>query len=174
MCEKHAQLPKDIEWHMIGHLQTNKIKYIAPFVSLIHSVDSNRLLKEIDKEAAKNDRTISCLLQVHIADEETKYGFDEKDLIQLFEAGAINSYSHVQVSGLMGMATFTDDLKKVRQEFAHLKHVFSLIQSTYFASKPSFNTLSMGMSGDYLLAIEEGSNMIRVGSTIFGERIYQK
>jgi len=154
-------------WHMIGHLQRNKVKYIAPFVSLIHSVDSIRLLKEINKQAQKNNRIINCLLQVHIAQEETKFGFDEHDLIELFNAPLLKELSHIAIKGLMGMATFTSDEAQVRLEFSNLKSIFDRHKNTY-----NFEILSMGMSGDYQVAIQEGSTMVRVGSAIFGARFY--
>jgi PLP dependent protein len=163
LVEKEAQLPADIKWHFIGHLQSNKVKYIAPFVYLIHSVDSEKLLKEIDKQAAKNNRTIHVLLQVHIAEEETKFGFDEQELI----AFDITLFKNVQIVGLMGMATFTDDKEKVKREFDHLQKIY-----TAFATHKNIalTTLSMGMSDDYALAISCGSNMVRVGSLLFGAR----
>jgi len=162
---KHEALPKDIEWHMIGHLQRNKVKYIAPFVKLIHGVDSLRLLQEIQKQAAKNNRVQEVLLQMHIADESTKFGLDEKELIEILEQ--LNEYPQVKVIGLMGMATFTDDQDKVSNEFSFLRSIFDKYKSDY-----QLTTLSMGMSGDYPLAIENGSSMIRVGSSIFGSRNY--
>jgi len=167
MASKYEELPKDIAWHMIGHLQRNKVKYIAPFVSLIHSVDSIRLLKEINKQAQKNNRIINCLLQVHIAQEETKFGFDEHDLIELFNAPLLKELSHIAIKGLMGMATFTSDEAQVRLEFSNLKSIFERHKNAY-----NFEILSMGMSGDYQVAIQEGSTMVRVGSAIFGARFY--
>jgi PLP dependent protein len=163
LVEKQAQLPADIRWHFIGHLQSNKVKYIAPFVHLIHSVDSERLLKEIDKQAAKNNRTVHVLLQVHIAEEETKFGFDEVELM----AFDITQFKNVHIIGLMGMATFTDDKEKVKREFEHLQKIF-----TNFTIKKNsaLTTLSMGMSDDYALAISCGSNMVRIGSLLFGKR----
>jgi PLP dependent protein len=163
LVEKQAQLPTDIHWHFIGHLQSNKVKYIAPFVHLIHSVDSEKLLKEIDKQAAKNNRTIHVLLQVHIAEEETKFGFDEAELMAL----DISLFKNVHIIGLMGMATFTDDKEKVKREFEHLQKIF-----TAFAAQKNIalTTLSMGMSDDYALAIDCGSNMVRIGSLLFGRR----
>lgn len=168
LTEKHESLPKDIEWHMIGHLQSNKVKYIAPFVSLIHGVDSFKLLKEINKRAAQNERVINCLLQIHIAEENTKFGFDEKEVIELIKSEAFQHLKNIKVVGLMGMATFTDDENQIRKEFKSLKNLFDKLQ----ISNHQFQILSMGMSGDYQLAIEEGSTMIRVGSSIFGERNY--
>lgn len=169
MVQKWEELPKDIEWHMIGHVQRNKVKYMAPFVSLIHGVDSLRLIQEIDKQAKKNDRTILCLLQMHIAEEETKFGLDEAELEEILVSEEFNTLENVKIIGLMGMATFTSDEKQVRKEFASLKAIYDRLQSKL----PDLNTLSMGMSGDYIIAIEEGSNMIRVGSSIFGARNYQ-
>ena len=163
MVEKQAQLPADILWHFIGHLQTNKVKYIAPFVHLIQSVDSEKLLKEIDKQAAKNNRKINVLLQMHIAEEQTKFGFDEQELINL----DVNLYPNVHITGLMGMATFTEDKEKVKREFEQLQSYYKNFED---AKKIELNTLSMGMSDDYELAINCGSNMIRIGSLLFGKR----
>ena len=163
MVDKEAVLPKDIRWHFIGHLQSNKVKYIAPFVHLVHGVDSPGLLKEINKQGLKNNRVIDCLLQVHIAKEETKFGFDEHELNQLYE---LHELKNVNIIGLMGMASFSDDKALVRTEFACLKSLFG--------SKTSYTVLSMGMSGDYKIALEEGSNMVRIGSLLFGERNYSK
>jgi pyridoxal phosphate enzyme (YggS family) len=168
MRDKQAVLPPDIEWHFIGHLQSNKIKYIAPFVSLIHSVDSFDLLKAIDKEAAKNNRVIPCLLQVYIANEDTKYGLDDAELFALLDELKINPLPHIAIYGLMGMATFTDDKEQVQQEFAHLGSLFKSIKEKY--TLPAITELSMGMSGDYSLAIAEGSTLVRIGSDIFGGR----
>jgi len=170
--QKYNDLPKDIEWHMIGHLQTNKIKYIAPFVSLIHSVDSIKLLEAINKEAIKNNRIINCLLQVYIATEETKFGFDFEELTSFFNSGSLSTLSNISICGFMGMATFTSDENKVRLEFKSLASFFNQAQKKWFANQPSFKELSMGMSDDYLIAIGEGSTMIRVGSKLFGSRIY--
>ena len=163
LVEKQAQLPADILWHFIGHLQSNKVKYIAPFVHLIQSVDSEKLLKEIDKQAAKNNRKINVLLQVHIAEEQTKFGFDEQELMNL----DMNLYPNVHLTGLMGMATFTEDKEKVKREFEQLQSFYKKFQD---AKKVELNTLSMGMSDDYKLAIDCGSNMIRIGSLLFGKR----
>lgn len=168
MVDKHAALPKDIEWHMIGHLQRNKVKYMASFVSLIHGVDSFKTLKEINKQALKHDRSINCLLQVKIATEDTKFGLEFQDVSALLTSSDYKELTNVNVIGLMGMASFTDDLKQVRNEFKTLKTLFDNLKST----QPQFNTLSMGMSSDYEIAIEEGSTMIRVGSAIFGARTY--
>jgi hypothetical protein len=162
LAGKYAALPKNIRWHFIGHLQTNKVKHIAPFVHLIHGTDSQKLLAEIDKQAMKAGRQINCLLQVHIAEEETKFGFDEPELKSL----EIELYKNVAVRGLMGMASFSNDENKVRNEFKKLKNLFDGMKETY----PAFDTLSMGMSGDYKTAIAEGSNMVRIGSLLFGDR----
>lgn len=172
LTQKWNDLPKDIEWHMIGHLQTNKVKYIAPFVSLIHSVDSPKLLATIDKEAAKNGRVIDCLFQMHIAEEETKFGFDYNELVELLESGVLAEFKNVRMVGVMGMATFTDDVAQVRYEFHNLKEIFIKLKQAYFGVDASFTEISMGMSDDFRLAIEEGSTMVRVGSAIFGGRIY--
>ncbi len=163
LVEKQAQLPADILWHFIGHLQSNKVKYIAPFVHLIQSVDSEKLLKEIDKQAAKNNRKINVLLQMHIAEEQTKFGFDEHELMNL----DVNLYPNVHITGLMGMATFTEDKEKVKREFEQLQSFYKNFED---AKKIELNTLSMGMSEDYELAINCGSNMIRIGSLLFGKR----
>jgi len=168
MSQKWEQLPKDIEWHMIGHVQTNKVKYMAPFVSLIHAVDSLKLVKEINKQAAKHDRVIQCLLQVKIAEEESKFGMSKDDAWQVISSEEVKNLLHVQIVGLMGMATFTADEVQLTKEFHFLKEVFEEFKNEY----TQLTTLSMGMSGDYALAIEQGSNMIRVGSAIFGERNY--
>ncbi|TXB66012.1 YggS family pyridoxal phosphate-dependent enzyme [Vicingus serpentipes] len=166
LTDKFESLPKDIEWHMIGHLQSNKVKYIAPFVSLIHGVDSFKLLKEINKRAAQNNRTINCLLQIHIAEEETKFGFDSTEVTELIESEKFKGLQNVNVIGLMGMATFTDNEAQIKKEFSSLQTLFTKLKNQH----PKLNTLSMGMSGDYQLAIECGSTMIRVGSSIFGNR----
>ncbi len=170
LVDKHESLPKDIEWHLIGHLQTNKVKYIAPFVGLIHSVDSLKLLAEIDKQAKKNGRIIPVLLQVYIADEETKFGFLLEELLEYFDKGIFEEYKNISIKGLMGMATNTENEEQVRNEFDSLNILYKKIKSNYHQSNSDFSILSMGMSGDYELAIQEGSNMIRVGSLIFGER----
>jgi len=169
---KYEQLPKDIEWHFIGHMQSNKVKYIAPFISLIHGVDSTKLLETIDKEAAKNNRVINCLLQVHIAREETKFGFDRDELMSFFSNKQYLNYNHVKICGLMGMATFTDDFAQIHSEFRNLADLFKIIKSSYFSLEQYFSELSMGMSDDYKIAIEEGSTMVRIGSNIFGNRVY--
>lgn len=168
MVDKQAVLPKDIEWHLIGHLQTNKVKYIAPFVALIHSVDSFKLLKEIDKQAQKSNRVINCLLQVYIAQEETKFGLDFNEVEQLLASEAFKQLKNIKIVGLMGMASNTDNKQQIAQEFSGLSTFFKKLQFSY----SSFTVLSMGMSSDYALAIENGSNMIRVGSSIFGARNY--
>ena len=167
MVEKWEQLPKDIEWHMIGHVQTNKVKYMAPFVSLIHAVDSLKLLKEIDKQAEKQNRKIHCLLQLKIAEEESKFGLNEKDAIDLLASEELKKLTHIKITGLMGMATFTENEMQLRYEFSRLKSFFDTYKDTF-----DLSILSMGMSGDYPIAITEGSTMIRVGSAIFGERNY--
>lgn len=165
LVNKASQLPKDIHWHFIGHLQTNKVKLIVPFVQLIHGVDSLKLLKEINKEAVKSNRVIDCLLQVHIAQEETKFGFDEAELENALKI----KYNYVQIKGLMGMASFTDDMGKVRGEFKTLKRILDIANQPQ-TPIPKLQTLSIGMSSDYKTAIEEGSNMVRIGSLLFGER----
>lgn len=170
LVDKEAALPKDIRWHFIGHLQSNKVKYIAPFVHLIHGVDSESLLKEINKQAVKSNRIIDCLLQVHIATEETKFGFDENELLNLKTA----PFENVHIKGLMGMASFSDDMNLVRSEFKKLKMLFDKYAQTLNLTPSTFNLLSMGMSGDYKIALEEGSNMVRIGSLLFGERAYKK
>lgn len=172
MTQKHEVLPKDIEWHFIGHLQTNKVKYIAPFVSLIHSVDSFKLLKEINKQAEKSQRVISCLLQIHIAQEETKFGFSFDECRTMLQEEEWKTLTHVQLCGVMGMATFTDDVQEVRNEFRSLKKFFDEIKENYFSHIDAFREISMGMTDDYPIAIEEGSTLIRIGTKIFGERVY--
>ena len=169
MTEKWEQLPKDIEWHMIGHVQSNKVKYMAPYVALIHGVDSLKLLQEINKQAAKNNRVIDCLLQIHIAEEETKFGLDASELEAILNAASFHSLQNIKVIGLMGMATFTEDNTQIQKEFQFLKSLFDQYQSVQW---PNFKlqTLSMGMSGDYDLAIACGSTMVRIGSSIFGKR----
>ena len=169
LIDKAAQLPKDIRWHFIGHLQTNKVKLIAPFVQLIQGVDSLKLLKEINKEAGKSNRVIDCLLQVHIAQEETKFGLDEKELNEVMSQFADELMENVQITGLMGMASFSEDMDIVRSEFRDLKKLFDSYAKPE-TRNPEFKTLSMGMSSDYSIAVEEGSNMVRIGSLLFGER----
>jgi pyridoxal phosphate enzyme (YggS family) len=167
--EKQPVLPEDIEWHMIGHLQSNKVKYIAPYVYMIHAVDSFKLLKEINKRAKSNDRMIKVLLQIHIATEESKFGFNKQEVIELLGNPAFKSFENVQVSGLMGMATNTLDKERIRLEFKYLKELHVQLQNDFFNNE-SFTELSMGMSNDYLIAIEEGSTMVRIGTAIFGLR----
>lgn len=168
MTQKWEALPKDIEWHMIGHVQRNKVKYMAEYVSLIHGVDSFKLLMEINKQAKKHNRVIPCLLQVHIAKEETKFGLDEEELEAIITSEAFGQLSNIKIIGLMGMATYTTDQVQVRSEFAYLKSIFEKLKGKL----PNISTLSMGMSGDYTIALEEGSNMVRIGSSIFGARNY--
>ncbi len=168
MTQKWEELPKDIEWHMIGHVQRNKVKYMAPFVNLIHAVDSLKLLKEIEKEAKKNERTINCLLQIKIAEEESKYGITVDKAKDILSSETFREMAHVKVVGLMGMATLTENEEKIRKEFRFLKTTFDSLKEEH----SSFSVLSMGMSGDYKIALDCGSNMIRVGSAIFGERDY--
>jgi PLP dependent protein len=169
LLPKYESLPKNIEWHFIGHLQSNKVKYIAPFISLIQSVDSFKLLEIINKEALKHNRLINCLLQIFIADESTKYGFDETEFYNFLDSGSIKQLSNVRICGLMGMATFTDDKLKIKDEFKQLNRLFTYAKSKYFTDDENFKELSMGMSHDYKIAIGEGSTMIRLGSIIFGE-----
>jgi hypothetical protein len=166
MVSKWQALPKDIHWHMIGHVQRNKVKYMAEFVSLIHGVDSLKLLKEIDKQAKKYNRTINCLLQIHIAEEDTKFGLDKDELDALIKSEEFNQLQNIHITGLMGMATFTDDENQIRKEFQNLKCIYDEISDFL----PNISILSMGMSGDYTIAIEEGSTMVRIGSSIFGPR----
>jgi hypothetical protein len=171
LVDKYESLPKDIKWHLIGHLQTNKVKYITPFISMIQSVDSLKLLQEIDKHAQKSNRVIDCLLQVYIADEETKYGLGFDEVIELLRSEEYAGLSNVRIRGLMGIATNTDNEKQIREEFYELKSFFDGIKQSYFRQDPLFDVLSMGMSSDYKIAIEQGSNMVRLGSTIFGQRV---
>ena len=166
MTDKWEQMPKDIQWHMIGHIQSNKVKYMAPYVSLIHGVDSLKLLEEINKQALKNNRVIDCLLQLHIAEEETKFGLNEKELNELLQSETFKNLKNIKIVGLMGMATYTDNQTQIRKEFQHLKTIFD----SFKIQNLSFKILSMGMSGDYKLAIECGSTMVRIGSSIFGGR----
>ncbi len=172
LVDKQATLPTDIEWHFIGHLQSNKVKYIAPFVAMIHAVDSLKLLHEINKQAAKNDRVIKVLLQFHIAEEASKFGFDTEGVKKMVAELSDETLTNVEICGVMGMATFTDDKAQVRREFKELKHIFDNIKNTYFADSQSFTEISMGMSDDYKMAIEEGSTMVRIGSLLFGKRNY--
>ncbi|MFN0036697.1 MAG: YggS family pyridoxal phosphate-dependent enzyme [Saprospiraceae bacterium] len=168
MLEKQAALPADIQWHLIGHLQTNKVKPIAPFVSLVHSVDSLRLLQEIDKQAARNHRVIDCLLQFHIAQEETKFGLSEQEAVEMLQSQPYSALQNVRVCGVMGMASFTQNTEQVRREFRHLKTIFENLKSDFFPQAGHFREISMGMSGDWRIALEEGSTMVRIGSLIFG------
>ncbi|HEY1054366.1 MAG TPA: YggS family pyridoxal phosphate-dependent enzyme [Emticicia sp.] len=168
LTEKQEKMPRDIEWHFIGHLQSNKVKYIAPFVSLIHSVDSFKLLQEINKQAAKNNRVIDCLLQIYIAEEDTKSGMTEQECLEILQSEKLKNLTNIRITGLMGMSTFTDNENQVRKEFRKLKTFHTSLLPSY----PYLTNISMGMSGDYAIAIEEGSTMIRVGSKIFGNRVY--
>lgn len=168
--EKFERLPKDIEWHMIGHLQTNKVKYIAPFVHLIHSVDSYRILKEINKQGKNANRVIPCLLQFKVAEEDTKYGLTLDEALSFIGQAEFSQLTHIEIRGVMGMATYTDDENQVRAEFRKLHAILETLKSKYFSSQDSFREISMGMSGDYLIAIEEGSTMVRIGSLLFGDR----
>ena len=172
LINKQPLLPSDIQWHFIGHLQRNKVKYIAPFVHLVHSVDSLRLLKEINEEAEKNDRIINCLLQFHIASEQTKYGLDLDEARDILNSDEYPTLKNVRLCGVMGMGTFTDDEALTRTEFKHLKQLFDTLKSEFFSRNEHFKEISMGMSGDYPIAIEEGSTIVRIGSSIFGERFY--
>lgn len=169
LVDKYEQLPKDIRWHFIGHLQSNKVKYIAPFVHLIHGVDSFNLLKEINKQAIKNNRIIDCLLQIHISKEETKFGLDEKELQELLTTGPINNLINIRVKGFMGMASFTEDNDLIKKEFTYLKKLFDT-NAQLKTSNTKLETLSMGMSADFQFALDAGSNMVRIGSMLFGSR----
>lgn len=166
MAEKFELMPKDIEWHMIGHVQTNKVKFMAPFVSLVHGVDSLKLLEEINKQALKNNRIIDCLLQIHIAEEDTKFGLDDTELNDLLHSETFKNLKNIKIKGLMGMATFTENKDQIKKEFLYLRSIFDKLQTSNF----KLTTLSMGMSGDYQLAIDCGSTMVRIGSSIFGGR----
>lgn len=172
MRDKHEVLPKDIDWHFIGHLQTNKIKYIVSFARMIHSIDTFNLLQAVNKEAAKRDKVIDCLLQFHIAEEETKFGLSMEEAEEILNSDVFKAMRNVRICGVMGMATNTDDMTQVRKEFKHLKEIFGTLKAKYFNSCEWFKEISMGMSHDYPIAIEEGSTMVRVGSKIFGERNY--
>lgn len=172
LIAKEEALPKDIQWHFIGHLQTNKVKYIAPFIAMIHSVDSLRLIQEINKAAAKEDRVIDILLQIHIAEEQTKFGFSPAEVTELLSNHPYTEWQHIRIRGLMGMATFTDDTDQIRKEFGELGSLFEELKARFFDDTDYFNELSFGMSDDYLIAIEEGSTMVRIGSNIFGNRNY--
>jgi len=172
LIAKQPQLPSDIQWHLIGHLQTNKVKYIAPFVSMIESVDSFHLLKEVNKQASRNGRIIPCLLQFHIAEEETKFGLDLQEAREILGSEEYQTMHNVSIVGVMGMATFTDEHVQIRKEFHHLKLIYSQLKNEFFSEVPEFKEISMGMSGDYPIAIEEGSTNVRIGTVIFGERHY--
>ncbi len=170
ITEKQPALPADIEWHFVGSLQRNKVKFIAPFISLIHSLDSERLMRTIEKQAAANNRKIACLLQLHVADEETKSGFSPDECREFLAEGTWRECPHIQLAGVMGMATYTDNLEQVREEFRLIKSLFDEFKQQYFADDENFKEISMGMSGDYAIAVEEGATIIRVGTLIFGER----
>lgn len=174
LVKKFEELPKDIEWHFIGHLQTNKIKFISSFIGLIHAVDSLKLLNKLNSEAKKHKRVINLLLQMHIAEEETKFGLNYDELIAILESDELKKMENISISGLMGMATYTEDHEQIGKEFANLYNLFKKIKDKYFVGNENFKELSMGMSGDYEIAVEQGSTMIRVGSKIFGERNYDK
>lgn len=174
LVPKHEALPKDIVWHMIGHLQSNKVKYLAPFVSLIHSVDSFKLLEEVNRQGGKAGRIIPCLLQVHIAAEETKFGFSREEVLEVIVSGKVQALGSIRIQGLMGMATFTDNVAQVRKEFGTLKALFEEVRQMNLPPNVEMKDLSMGMSGDYPIAVEEGSTLVRVGSAIFGHRDYTK
>lgn len=170
LLEKQDQLPKDINWHLVGHLQTNKVKSITPFITLIHSVDSLKLLQEINKQALKNERVIDCLLQIYIADEETKYGLDFDEAVELLRSEEFSQLKNIRITGLMGIATNTENSKLISEEFYELKTLFKGIKQSFFRKDEAFKEISMGMSADYKIAIEQGSTMVRLGSTIFGQR----
>ncbi len=172
MTEKHEHLPKDIEWHFIGHLQTNKIKYIIPYVHCIHSIDSARLLAEVEKHAAKCNRRVRCLLQFHIATEESKFGFSYEEAVAMLASPAFAEWEHIEICGVMGMATNTENQDLIRSEFHTLKRYFDQLKTDFFLNQESFREISMGMTGDYPIAVEEGSTMVRIGSAIFGARNY--
>lgn len=171
LVEKYEALPKDIEWHLIGHLQTNKVKYVAPFINLIHSVDSLKLLQEINKQALKNSRVIDCLLQIYIADEDTKYGLGHDEAIELLRTSEFAELKNIRIVGVMGIATNTDKQDRIKEEFYELNTFFHGLKASFFRKDPSFKEISMGMSSDYKIAIDEGSTMVRIGSTIFGQRL---
>lgn len=173
MTDKASKLPQDIKWHLIGHLQTNKVKYIAPYVHLIHSIDSIKLLQAVNKEALKCNRVIRCLLQVHVAQEETKFGLLPLDVNQLLSSDEYKSLNNVKICGIMGMASFTDDQEQIKKEFQTIHNIFVETKNNFFVNDPEFKELSMGMSGDYPIAISEGATMVRVGTGIFGKRYYQ-
>jgi pyridoxal phosphate enzyme (YggS family) len=171
LLNKKDNVPSDIEWHLIGHLQTNKVKYVVPFISMIQSVDSLKLLNSINTEASKINRVVNCLLQFHIAEEESKYGFSMDEIENIIKTGGFSDLNFVRICGVMGMATFTDDYNQVRKEFRHLRMCFEILKAGYFNSDIFFREISMGMSGDYKIAVEEGSTMVRIGSLLFGERL---
>jgi pyridoxal phosphate enzyme (YggS family) len=173
LLNKKDQVPWDVEWHLIGHLQTNKVRFVVPFISMIESVDSIKLLNTINAEAMKINRTINCLLQIHIAEEETKYGFSHDELKEAGKNGIFNTLDHIRLCGVMGMATFSDNNDQVRKEFAFLRQCFLSLKKDFFGNSLHFREISMGMSGDYRIAVEEGSTMVRIGSLIFGERLKQ-
>jgi pyridoxal phosphate enzyme (YggS family) len=170
LTEKQELLPKDIEWHLIGHLQTNKVKYVASFVAMIHAVDSLKLLEEINKQAKKHNRVIDCLLQFHIAQEDTKFGLNKQEAIELLDSDKYKVCENIRIRGVMGMASFTNDEQQIREEFRELVSIYEYLKTNYFFNQQFFDVRSMGMSGDFEIAIEEGSNMVRVGSLIFGDR----
>jgi pyridoxal phosphate enzyme (YggS family) len=170
LASKYEALPKDIRWHMIGHLQSNKVKYIAPFVHLIHAVDSLKILQEIDKQALRYNRIVDCLLQFKIAREDTKYGLELSEADAMLQSADFQDIKNVRIVGVMGMATFTDDHDQIRREFQRLKEIFNIIQAKYFSNQPAFKEISMGMSDDYQIAVEEGSTMVRIGTLLFGPR----
>ena len=172
MVQKKAELPDDIQWHFIGHLQSNKIKYIAPFISMIHSIDSFKLLSEVNKVAARENRIIRCLLQIHVAEEETKFGFSPNECIDMLRGGAWRDLRNVSICGIMGMASFTDNQAQIMEEFNSLSSLFHILKEEFFTDNVAFKEISMGMSHDYPLAVKAGSTMVRVGSSIFGERVY--
>lgn len=172
LVQKKAELPDDIQWHFIGHLQSNKIKYIAPFISMIHSIDSFKLLSEVNKVAARENRIIRCLLQIHVAEEETKFGFSPNECIDMLRGGAWRDLRNVSICGIMGMASFTDNQAQIMEEFNSLSSLFHILKEEFFTDDAAFKEISMGMSHDYPLAVKAGSTMVRVGSSIFGERVY--
>ena len=171
MCQKQELLPPDIRWHLIGHLQTNKVKFIAPFVHMIHSVDSLKLLEEINRQGARNHRIIPCLLQFHIAEEETKFGLNEIEAISLLRYLQHEEYAFVRIRGIMGMATFTENTEQIRREFRHLKEIFNRLKSEFYPNDPDFRHISMGMSDDFETGIAEGATLVRIGTRIFGQRV---
>ncbi len=172
LTQKYEELPKDIIWHMVGHLQSNKVKYIAPFVHLIHGVDKPKLLKEINKQGRKNNRVLDVLLQFHIAEEDTKFGFNYQEAEEILESSSFKEYEYVRICGVMGMATFTDDEGQIRKEFKQLAQIFQKLKENYFKEIPDFKEISMGMTNDYQIALEEGATLVRIGSLIFGKRNY--